>query len=87
VVLLEEMQMNDDEFWESMKAEFEAEAEHERQLEVYASFCPECGKYAGEADFEPDDPSVGIFGSYWYNICDECGYEYVVLEDGEIDVC
>ena len=38
-------------------------------LQSKAQFCPICGKDCGEADFEPDDPSVGIFGICWANTC------------------
>lgn len=38
-------------------------------LEAKSRFCPICGKDCGSSDFEPDDPSVGIFGICWVNDC------------------
>jgi hypothetical protein len=54
-----------DAYWEGFsKMEFLA-------LSVKAQFCPICGRDCGEAEFEPDDSSVGIFGVSWYAICNE----------------
>ena len=38
-------------------------------LSAKAQFCPVCGYDTGEPDFEPDDPTVGIFGICWVGEC------------------
>ena len=69
---------------DSMQEAYEREAAHYREVAVYAQFCPKCGVHCGEADFEPDDPSVGIWGPYWGNTCPTHG-EFVVFEDGDTE--
>jgi hypothetical protein len=58
-----------DEAWESQRAVWDAEAQRHKELEALARICPICKKDVGEADFTPDDPSVGIFGFCWGNEC------------------
>lgn len=48
-----------------------------------ATFCPICGTDCGKPDFEPDDPSVGIFGVEWVNECPEHGL-FAVDDLGQI---
>lgn len=50
-------------------------------LEYKAKVCPTCGVDCGEPWFEPDDPSVGIFGAFWINTCEEHG-EFTTSTDG-----
>jgi len=38
-------------------------------LTAKAQICPTCNKNCGLPDFEPSDPSVGIFWSGWSNEC------------------
>jgi hypothetical protein len=52
-------------------------------LKLKARICPICNKDCGKADYEPDDPSVGIFGSFWFNVCEEHGEFATLGPDGE----
>ena len=47
-----------------------------------ARLCPTCKKDVGVASFEPDDPSVGIFGAFWYNNCPKHG-EFTTDTEGK----
>jgi len=49
-------------------------------MEATAQFCPICKTDCGKADFEPDDPSVGIFGVCWVN---ECPVHGIFVTDSE----
>ena len=53
----------------SQRAAWDAEAKRHKELGALARICPICKKDVGEADFSPDDPSVGIFGVCWGNEC------------------
>ena len=61
----------------------EEEKELHDALTLYAHFCPDCGQDCGDPDFEPDDPSVGIFGILWANICPDHGL-FTVYDDGSV---
>lgn len=63
---------------------WEREAAHRAEVALYAQLCPACGVHCGEADFEPDDPSVGIFGVLWGNECPTHGL-FTVYEDGDLE--
>ena len=52
---------------------------------ILARECPVCNEYLGPADYEPGDPSVGIWQGFWGNICHKHG-EVTVWDDGTIEV-
>lgn len=62
----------------------EEEAAHHREVTLYAHFCPKCGQDCGDPDFEPDDPTVGIFSVLWANECPEHGL-FTVYDDGDLE--
>jgi len=64
-------------------AEAKREADHRVQCAIVARFCPVCGQDCGAAEFEPDDPSVGINGVLWANECPDHGL-YAVYDDGDV---
>lgn len=52
---------------------WDAEDRHYEAVTLLSHFCPTCNTDCGEPDFEPSDPSVGIFGVVWSNECVEHG--------------
>ena len=50
--------------------------------EEVARYCPKCEKYCGDAEYDPANPGVGIFGGCYTNECPRCGL-FSTFDDGE----
>lgn len=77
----------EDEMYETYYAQQAAEEEaYWQNMKALACQCPVCDGFSAEPDFEPDDPSVGIFHWCFTNQCDECGVVFYTYDDATQEV-